>query len=44
VEKIRALIDAIVLTPDHDKLRVDLTSALAGIPGARNHRELTLPV
>ena len=31
VEKIRALIDAIVLTPDAGKLRVDLTGALAGI-------------
>ena len=28
---IRALIDAIVLTPDAGKLRVDLTGALAGI-------------
>jgi hypothetical protein len=31
VEKIRALIDAIVLTPEEGKLRVDLTGALAGI-------------
>jgi len=31
VEKIRALIDAIVLTPEDGKLRVDLTGALAGI-------------
>jgi hypothetical protein len=44
VEKMRAVIAAIVLTADHDKLRVDLTGVLAGIPGARNYRELTLPV
>jgi site-specific DNA recombinase len=31
VEKIRALIDAIVLTSEDGKLRVDLTGALAGI-------------
>ena len=31
VEKIRALIDAIVLTPEDGKLRVDLSGALAGI-------------
>ena len=31
VEKIRALIDAIVLTPEEGKLRVDLTGTLAGI-------------
>jgi hypothetical protein len=31
VEKIRALIDAIVLTPEQGKLRIDLTVALAGI-------------
>jgi hypothetical protein len=31
VEKTRALIDAIVLTPEDGKLRVDLTGALAGI-------------
>jgi hypothetical protein len=31
VEKIRALIDAIVPTPEEGKLRVDLTGALAGI-------------
>ena len=31
VQKIRALIDAIVLTPEDGKLRVDLTGALAGI-------------
>jgi site-specific DNA recombinase len=31
VEKIRALIDAIVLTPEDGKLRVNLTGALAGI-------------
>jgi site-specific DNA recombinase len=33
VEKIRALIDAIVLTPENGKLHVDLTGALAGILG-----------
>ena len=31
VEKIRALIDAIVLTPEEGKLRVDLIGALSGI-------------
>jgi site-specific DNA recombinase len=31
VAKIRALIDAIVLTPEDGQLRVDLTGALAGI-------------
>jgi len=33
VEKIRALIDAIVLTSENGKLRVDLTGPLAGILG-----------
>ena len=33
VEKIRALIDALVLTPGGGRLRVDLTGALAAILG-----------